>query len=397
MCRGAPLLLRLWFNQVAALWGDRIRLERGSVKISLTIVAHHPASSSAPVSSMLYSITEAAKQTGLGELTILRAIEDGRISSTKDLFGEWHVDEEDLHGLELATQEPALHPHIEDGAQKTQLAVTEPEPTASSQELVPALTGTTSGASSLTSAEHDSGEASLELQESRSIFIRLAKFEAGCRSGSTRDHEVRLDHRDKFPESMPNSCLWQIRSLPIKAILLLALGWVGGLSTYHFLDGSMAARDVKAWDQTPDAKARQISSADLARRSGSENGGRLADMPKPSGFDHAHRQLRAQRQAQPRSSSKAAADEGPTTTQSIAKQQDRVSTPPVAFPETRPSTISGWTLRGVVDGTAMLEGPYGTWKAARGDTVPGLGRVDSIVLWGNRWIVATSRGLVTTP
>ena len=63
----------------------------------------------------------------------------------------------------------------------------------------------------------------------------------------------------------------------------------------------------------------------------------------------------------------------------------------------RKPAVSGWTLRGVVDGTAMLEGPYGTWKAARGDTVPGLGRVDSIVLWGNRWIVATSRGLVTTP
>jgi hypothetical protein len=29
--------------------------------------------------------------------------------------------------------------------------------------------------------------------------------------------------------------------------------------------------------------------------------------------------------------------------------------------------------------------------------VPGLGKIDSIVRWGNRWIVATSRGLVSTP
>jgi hypothetical protein len=29
--------------------------------------------------------------------------------------------------------------------------------------------------------------------------------------------------------------------------------------------------------------------------------------------------------------------------------------------------------------------------------VPGLGKVDSLVFWGNRWIVATSKGLVTTP
>jgi len=60
-------------------------------------------------------------------------------------------------------------------------------------------------------------------------------------------------------------------------------------------------------------------------------------------------------------------------------------------------TIKGWTVRNVVNGIATLEGPGGTWKAARGDTVPGLGKVDSLVFWGNRWIVATSKGLVTTP
>jgi hypothetical protein len=29
--------------------------------------------------------------------------------------------------------------------------------------------------------------------------------------------------------------------------------------------------------------------------------------------------------------------------------------------------------------------------------VPGVGKVDSIVRWGNRWIVATTRGLISTP
>jgi hypothetical protein len=28
--------------------------------------------------------------------------------------------------------------------------------------------------------------------------------------------------------------------------------------------------------------------------------------------------------------------------------------------------------------------------------VPGIGRVDSIVRWGNRWMVATTRGLIST-
>jgi len=69
----------------------------------------------------------------------------------------------------------------------------------------------------------------------------------------------------------------------------------------------------------------------------------------------------------------------------------------VPTPDTRPTTIEGWTLRDVTNGTAVLEGPNGTWRAARGDMVPGLGRVDSIFQWGNRLMVATSKGLISTP
>jgi hypothetical protein len=66
-------------------------------------------------------------------------------------------------------------------------------------------------------------------------------------------------------------------------------------------------------------------------------------------------------------------------------------------PETRPTTIKGWTLREVMNGTAVLEGPNGTLRVTRGDTVPGVGRVVSIFRWGNRLMVATSRGLISTP
>ena len=66
-------------------------------------------------------------------------------------------------------------------------------------------------------------------------------------------------------------------------------------------------------------------------------------------------------------------------------------------PETRPTTIPGWSVVDVRDGTAVLDGPDGIRMAARGDTVPGLGRVDSIVRWGSRWIVATANGLIATP
>ena len=82
----------------------------------------------------------------------------------------------------------------------------------------------------------------------------------------------------------------------------------------------------------------------------------------------------------------------PTTVVERAKG----STKPTAVPETRSTTIEGWTIREVNGSTVVLEGPNGVWKTTRGDTVPGLGKIESIVRWGNRWIVATSRGLVST-
>lgn len=71
--------------------------------------------------------------------------------------------------------------------------------------------------------------------------------------------------------------------------------------------------------------------------------------------------------------------------------------PLIAAPETRPTTIEGWTVREVRGATAVLEGPNGVRMATAGDTVPGIGRIDSIVRWGNRWIVATASGLIATP
>jgi hypothetical protein len=71
--------------------------------------------------------------------------------------------------------------------------------------------------------------------------------------------------------------------------------------------------------------------------------------------------------------------------------------PMVPVPETRPTTIEGWTVLEVRGGMVVLEGPDGVRTAVRGDTLPGIGRIDSIVRWGNRWIVATATGLIATP
>jgi hypothetical protein len=78
-------------------------------------------------------------------------------------------------------------------------------------------------------------------------------------------------------------------------------------------------------------------------------------------------------------------------------KQANSETQRTSVPETRPSTIEGWTVREVTNGMAALEGPKGIWRVRRGDAVPGLGKIESIVLWGRRWIVATSQGLISTP
>lgn len=99
-------------------------------------------------------------------------------------------------------------------------------------------------------------------------------------------------------------------------------------------------------------------------------------------------------------------DSAPTTAQKIAatkpavtpqKTQERhARSRPKPVPETRPTTIAGWTVRSISGGKAVLQGPGGIREVAVGETVPGAGRIDSIVRWGNRWIVATSRGLIST-
>jgi hypothetical protein len=87
----------------------------------------------------------------------------------------------------------------------------------------------------------------------------------------------------------------------------------------------------------------------------------------------------------------------PAPSPAISAAKPPIEGPLTPVPETRPTTIDGWVLREVVNGTAVLEGPDGIWRVKRGDTVPGVGRVVSIFGWGNRMIVATSNGLISTP
>jgi hypothetical protein len=145
------------------------------------------------------------------------------------------------------------------------------------------------------------------------------------------------------------------------------IGWVGGSASYRLFVPSPAATPLK-------------------QRS---NAGTHADNRASSDTSHekvapATRKLAAIPASKP--------EPAPIALESGVRSLPHL----MPVPETRPMTISGWTVRDVSGTTATLEGPDGAWRAARGDIVPGLGRVDSIVRWGNYWLISTSRGLVAS-
>jgi hypothetical protein len=164
------------------------------------------------------------------------------------------------------------------------------------------------------------------------------------------------------------------------------LGWAGGLNWPQFASELGLVEVAQQEAPSPRiAEARSSSRMEGSRKtaSASDSPAFVGSIPKPSAALPAGA-------ARPSASLASQANPGPSAA-AIAMRQ-----PLVAAPETKPATIPGWTVVDVRDGTAVLEGPDGIRMAARGDSIPGLGRVESIVRWGNRWVIATASGLIAT-
>ena len=163
------------------------------------------------------------------------------------------------------------------------------------------------------------------------------------------------------------------------------LGWAGGLNWPQFASELGLVEIAQQEAPSPRiAEARSSGKLEGSRKtaSASDSPAFVGSIPKPS--------VPLPAGARPSASLASQANPGPSAA-AIAMRQ-----PLVAAPETKPATIPGWTVVDVRDGTAVLEGPDGIRMAARGDTIPGLGRVESIVRWGNRWVIATASGLIAT-
>ena len=59
-----------------------------------------------------------------------------------------------------------------------------------------------------------------------------------------------------------------------------------------------------------------------------------------------------------------------------------------------PRPLDNWVLRGVHDGTALVEGAQGLREVAPGSVLPGAGRVKSIERHGGNWVVITTAGVI---
>jgi len=81
------------------------------------------------------------------------------------------------------------------------------------------------------------------------------------------------------------------------------------------------------------------------------------------------------------------------TTGSVAARQDTSKHPKQ---QDKPPVVTGWVLRDIVDGHALVEGRDGLYEVGPGGNLPGVGRVETIQRQNGRWVVVTAKGLIVS-
>jgi hypothetical protein len=221
---------------------------------------------------------------------------------------------------------------------------------------------------------------------------QLAAGQAAMQPASVYPWDFLSPNRDEVLALLrPGNRMRTLRLVAGALVAGIGLGWAAGFAWYGFAD--MAARNPITQTETLSRRPPETKSggkAEGARKTASTPG--LQTPPGVSTASAAGASLSIKPQGH--------LSAGPSSTASPGAAANATPTergPIVPVAETRPTTIEGWTVLDVRGGTAVLEGPDGVRMATRGDTVPGIGRIDSIVRWGNRWIVATASGLIATP
>lgn len=215
-------------------------------------------------------------------------------------------------------------------------------------------------------------------------------------------HELKIDRRDKVAYSAYSNHHFHI-ALAIGALLAaVGLGWSFGATSLQFFGSNPATTSPKqkiaAGFQALDIATPSLDDGSAVANPNPQDSAPAPVKRDPNTTPSATRMATASTN---RSPSTAKYNNVPSDPAIAAVRQrgqilHKPAPVPVPVPDTKPHTIEGWTILDVVGNTVILEGPGGVWRVTQGDTVPGVGRVGSIVRWGNRWLVSTTRGLIST-
>jgi hypothetical protein len=64
--------------------------------------------------------------------------------------------------------------------------------------------------------------------------------------------------------------------------------------------------------------------------------------------------------------------------------------------QSKPVIVTGWVLRDIYHGRALVESRTGLYEVAPGGNLPGIGKVETITQQNGRWVVVTPKGLIVS-
>lgn len=194
------------------------------------------------------------------------------------------------------------------------------------------------------------------------------------------------------PVSIPGTAPWRIgRIAPIAAAALIGItaGALGSTGLAR-LAPLRSAPAEKTQEPSVPAEIAQLRAEIAALKTGIESGSRSTSAQIAKLGERFDRLERAQTTA-----AKSDMTVAKETTGSISPPATGATpSPPSAPPQ---PAVSGWVLRDVYRGAAMLQSRAGGLiEVEVGDIVPGLGRIESIHRQDGRWVVVTSKGMIVS-
>lgn len=145
--------------------------------------------------------------------------------------------------------------------------------------------------------------------------------------------------------------------------------------------------------RTDDAAIARLS-ADIAALKAAVDNMAKADVAKADANKASHAQLVRLGEAVEKLERKTAAvfASSSDVTGSIASKQAALA----PKQQDKPPVVSGWVIREVYDGVAMIESRYGLYEVPPGANLPGIGRVETIRRQDGRWVAVTPKGLIVS-